>query len=177
MFSINKHKQIEDAIKKKVINRTTKQYEDYAGKRFVNYTLAYAKRKPKKTGKNITIAKYKKSGVDKKTGREYTMGDDRLMQVDLWLTGRMLSDKEGFYVKINTKPHEIEMFGIKMAVQKLQIKYGFKSREVAKIYEYNAEGRIRKDGKNSARDFLGLYHDAWLMSEGDIRKIIQNAYK
>ena len=156
---------MQNAIESKVRDRTTKQYKDYMGQRFVNYTLSYAKWKPKKTGKNITIEKYKKTAKK---------GTPIPQEVDLTLTGKMLSD---FYVEVTGKPIMIKLFNKTTTLGSIKIKYGISTREgeeSLKRYYYNAHGRKRKDGIISARDFLGMANNKWLMPENELKEIIYN---
>ena len=162
IFTPERTKRIENAIIKKVINRTTAQYKDYLGKRFVKYSLDYAKRKSKITG-DTKIKITKKRGVER-----------RLDAVNLTLTGQMLAD---FYVKVIIEPYELEMDGVKEPSNKINIKYGFKTREGEAFNKYlwNAIGT-----RTPNRDFLGLARNEWLMPEKElndlIMKILRSGY-
>lgn len=159
IFTETRAKRIENAIRQKVINRTTVQYKNYLGDRFVEYTLDYARRKGNIMG-STKIKITKKGGVQR-----------RLDAVDLTLTGQML---DAFYVKVIIEAHEIDMDGMKVPSNKINIKYGFLTRDGKAVEKYwwNAIGRIRKDGKSSARDFLGMANNEWLMREEELKDMI-----
>ena len=153
IFNSDKANKIEKLILKKVKERVQKYNRDYKGSRFIAYTEEYAKRKK-----------------DPFTGIKGVNPD----KVNLTLTGLMLYD---FYVKVTIEPHDLDIGGSTISVGKLKIKYGFYSTESKVKYEWNVKGRIRKDGKSSARDFLGIYNNEWLLKEKDLRRLIADEMK
>jgi len=54
LFSPTKNKMIKRGLERVVINRTTRQYKDFMGKRFVAYSLNYAMQKGVKP-QNVTL--------------------------------------------------------------------------------------------------------------------------
>ena len=157
IFTPTRIKRIENAIRIKVINRTTKgATKDYSGERFIKYSIDYAKYKRKTTG------------TDK---------------VNLTLTGQML---DAFYVEVIPEPYVLEMGDIKLETNKVKINYGIKRNPYRNIniqnknkglttfdiYLFNATGT-----RTPNRDFLGLAANRWLMPENDLQKLIIDILK
>jgi hypothetical protein len=168
LFLPHINKQIKNALERIVRNRTASSLDYRASlgsgsqHQFAPYTPRYAAFKKKKTGTDI---------------------------VNLKLNGQMLRE---FYVKITPKPvsnKKVE-FGLQMQFDGIYIKWGFKSREMAARYEYNARtgsfyvrphSRTRNGrsyqvaGHNrlgKGRDFLGMRVGEWLVPQAELLALV-----
>lgn len=133
---ISTHKNIENGVRMKVVNRTRRQHKDYANNRFISYTIAYAKKK-------------KVAPKD----------------VNLFLTGEMLKN---FYVEVKPSYYKLNMDGLDLPFDSIDISYGFKTLEARNKYYWNASNTRHK----KHRDFLGIANNSWLMPEIELRRMI-----